>query len=176
MKKLIFILPVALFLSGCTLFPSAPITGTEEQKAEKLAQIISSGGQANCKVTNLSDGTGTQIIVSGKKMKIVGSDMGEGKQGTMINDTLYTYIWSEGEKVGYKMKVEAETPEEPTGTPAQPEQFDTNQQTADYEDTTKYKMDCTRGNVSDSEFTPPADVEFTDFADMLRSVPTMPAR
>lgn len=176
MKKLAFILPVALFLSGCTLFPSAPITGTEDQKAEKLAQIISSGGQANCKITNLSDDTSTQITVSGKKMKMVGSDLGEGKRGTMINDTLYTYIWNEGEKIGYKMKVESEDRQEPTGAPTQPEQFDTSKQTVGYDDATKYRMDCTRGNVSDSEFTPPADVEFTDFADMLKGVPTIPAK
>ncbi|HCQ31403.1 TPA: hypothetical protein DIU27_03425 [Candidatus Collierbacteria bacterium] len=176
MKKLAIILPIAFLFSGCTLFPSSPITGTEQQKAEKLSQIISSGGQANCKVTNLTDNTSTQISVSGKKMKIVGSDFGEGKQGTMINDGTYTYIWTEGEKVGFKSKLEAEKPLEPTENLDRTAPVDSAKQVDTFEDETKFKMDCTRGGVSDADFTPPADVQFTDFSEMLKTVPTIPAR
>jgi len=176
MKKLAFILPAALFLSGCTLFPQTPITGTEQQKAEKLSQIISSGGQANCKVTNLADKTSTQIIVSGKKMKLIGSDFGEGKKGTMINDGVYSYVWTEGENTGFKTKLETETPTQPSDTPAQTETVDTAKQAESYEDETKYTMDCTRGGVADSDFTPPTDVNFTDFSEMLKTVPTFPAK
>ena len=175
MKKFAIILPVAILLSGCPLFPSAPITGTEQQKAEKLSQIISTGGQANCKVTNIADKTSTQIVVSGKKMKFVGSDFGGGKKGTMINDGVYSYIWSEGEKTGFKTKLETETPTQPSDTPSQVAPIDTTKQAESYEDETKYTMDCTRGGVSDADFAPPTDVKFTDFSEMLKTVPTIPA-
>ncbi len=176
MKKLAFILPAALFLSGCTLFPQTPITGTEQQKAEKLSQIISRGGQAKCLVTNLADNSSTQIIVSGKKMKFVGSDIGEGQKGTMINDGTYSYIWNEGEKTGFKTKLEIEKPLQPSETPSAVAPIDAAQQTAGYDDETKYKMDCTRGGVSDTDFAPPADVQFTDFSEMMKAIPTIPAK
>lgn len=174
MKKLAFILPAALILSGCTLLPAktASITGTEKQKAEKLAQIISRGGQADCKVTNLTDKSSTQIIISGKKMKFVGSDFGQGKKGTMINDSVYTYIWSEGEKTGFKSKIEEV---KPTGTaqeaPQSPE-VDPAKAVADYNDETKYQTDCVLRTISNSEFTPPAEVKFTDFAEMMKGLPS----
>ncbi|OGD72967.1 hypothetical protein A3K29_02365 [Candidatus Collierbacteria bacterium RIFOXYB2_FULL_46_14] len=174
MKKSLLLLPAALLFSGCILFPQAPITGTTQQKAEKLSQIISSGGQANCKVTNLADNTSTQITVSGKKMKVVGSDFGEGKKGTMINDGVNTYVWTEGEKIGFKTKLETEKPLRPTVTLTQAESVNPAETAAGYEDDTKYRMDCTRGGVSDADFTPPADVKFTDFSEMMKAVPTIP--
>ena len=149
MKKLTLptLLASAFLFAACT--PSAPITGTEEQKAEKLAQIIESGGSADCTVTNLADKSTTQMVVSGKKMKIVGSDFNEGKKGTMINDAVYSYFWSEGDKTGFKTKLEVEKEAQPTPG-ASEEKIDTT------------KMDCSRRNISDSEFVPPAEVKFID--------------
>ncbi|KKS94917.1 MAG: hypothetical protein UW68_C0008G0023 [Candidatus Collierbacteria bacterium GW2011_GWB1_44_6] len=173
MKNLLLVIAAALILSGCTLFPSAstPITGTEEQKAEKLAQIIARGGQADCQITNLTDNTSTQIIVSGKKMKVVGSDFGEGKTGTMINDTVYSYIWTEGEKTGIKTKLEPEEAITPSEENGEIEENAVDSKVSTYEDETKYKMDCSQRSVSDSEFTPPADVVFTDLSEMMKGLP-----
>ena len=177
MNKLTFLLPAALIFSGCTLIPgkTTSITGTEQQKAEKLGQIIASGGQADCQVTNLTDNTSTQIIVSGKKMKFIGSDLGGGKKGTMLNDTVYTYVWTEGEKEGFKTKLEVEKPAEPTEDSTQEENLDTTKRAESYDDETKFKTDCTSRSISDSEFTPPADVKFTDFAEIMKGVPQIPS-
>lgn len=171
-KKLSFLAVSALFLSACSN-TTAPISGTTEQKAEKLAQIMASGGSADCKVTSLEDKTTTQIVISGKKMKFIGSDMGEGKKGTMLNDGKYTYIWSEGEKTGFKSKVEEVTP---TGTTANPQEqeFDTNSKVNTFDDASKYKLDCTKRSITDTDFTPPADVKFTDFSEMMQGIPTLP--
>lgn len=173
MNKLTFLLPAALIFSGCTLIPSktTSITGTEQQKAEKLGQIIASGGQADCQVTNLTDKTSTQIIVSGKKMKFIGSDFGEGKKGTMLTDNVYTYVWSEGEKVGFKTKLETEKATEPTEAAPQEENLDATKRAESFDDATKFKTECTRRTISESEFTPPADVNFTDFAEMMKGLP-----
>ncbi len=174
MNKLVFILPIALVLSGCSLSPSAPITGTNTQKAEKLGQIISRGGQADCKITNLADSTSTQMTISGKKMKIVGSDLGEGKKGTVINDNIYTYMWDEGTKTGIKTKVAAETPT-PSVTGNIPESVNPADQATGFEDETKYKVDCSTRIIQDSEFVPPADVKFTDLGEMMKGLPSIPA-
>ena len=71
------------------------------------------------------------MVISGKKMKIVGSDFNEGKKGTMINDTVYSYFWSES----------------------------------------KYKMDCSRRNIFDSEFVPPSEVKFIDPGELNTMTP-----
>lgn len=177
MNKLTLLLPTALIFSGCTLIPAktTSITGTEQQKAEKLGQIIASGGQADCQVTNLTDKTSTQIILSGKKIKFIGSDFGEGKKGTMLTDSVYTYIWSEGEKVGFKTRLEPEKATEPAEAIPQEESLDTTKKAESFDDDTKYKTECTRRSISESEFIPPADIEFTDFADMMKSIPQVPS-
>lgn len=172
MNKLILVIPAALLFSACN--QAGPITGTTTQKAEKLAQIIERGGQADCKVTNLADNSSTQIIVSGKKMKIVGSDFGEGKKGTMVNDGSFNYIWSEGEKTGFKTKIVTDTiTPTPTSGVKQPE--DVSQTASGFEDETKYKMDCATRTIPDSEFTPPAEVKFTDFSEVMKAIPSTPS-
>jgi hypothetical protein len=173
MKKIVLLLPAAVFFAGCNLKPTVPVTGNNVQKAMKLSQIIDNGGQADCTVTNLVDSKTTQIIVSGKKIKLIGSDMGQGKNGTIINDTVYSYIWSEGEKTGIKTKVEVEVSPTPVSKIVTPP-ADTSAQAAAYEDETKYKIDCTQRLVTDSEFLPPADVKFTDVAEMMKALPTTP--
>ncbi len=180
MKKLALVIPAALILSGCTLFPSktSSITGTEAQKAEKLGQIISSGGQADCLITNLTDKTTTQIIVSGKKMKFVGSDFGGGKKGSMISDGVYTYVWTDGEKTGFKTKIEPEVSPTPTvaGKPeGEVEVTNPSQAAETFEDETKFQTECVKRKISDSDFTPPADVKFTDFAELMKAVPQIPS-
>ncbi len=173
MNKLVYLIPVSIFLSGCTLFPSNKITGNAQVKAEKLAEIISRGGQASCIVNRLDDGSTTQMIISGKKMKILGSDFGDGKKGTMINDGTYTYMWDDVTKTGIKTKINEQSPT-PSVTVTVPKVTSLADQVTGYEDETKYSVDCTTGAVLDSEFVPPTDVEFTDLNQMMRALPTMP--
>lgn len=172
MNKLALVIPTALLFSACN--QAGPITGTTTQKTEKLAQIIARGGQADCKVTVLANNSSTQIIVSGKKMKIVGSDFGEGKKGTMVNDGSFNYIWSEGEKTGFKTKIVTDTiTPTPTSGVKQPE--DASQTAAGFDDETKYKMDCATRTILDSEFAPPAEIKFTDFSEVMKVVPSTPS-
>ncbi len=161
------LLSSALLLAACT--PSGPITGTEQQKAEKLAQIIESGGSGDCTITNLSDQSTTQMIVSGKKMKIIGSDFGGGKKGIMINDTAYFYSWGEGDKEGFKTKLITEKETQPTVTTSAEQDFSPKKAVSEFEDETKFKMDCAKRSVSASEFVPPTTVKFTDTAEFTKN-------
>ena len=172
MNKLILVIPAALLFSACN--QTGPITGTTTQKTEKLAQIIARGGQADCKVTVLANNSSTQIIVSGKKMKIIGSDFGDKKKGTMINDGSYNYVWSEGEKTGFKTKIVTDTiTPTPISEVKQPE--DVSQTIAGFDDETKYKMDCATRTILDSEFAPPVEVKFTDFSEVMKAIPSTPS-
>lgn len=177
MNKLSFLLPAALIFSGCTLIPvkTTSITGTEQQMTEKLGQIIARGGQADCQITNLANRTSTQIIVSGKNMKFVGSDLGDGKNGTMLTDGVYTYVWTEGEKQGFKTKLETEKATEPTQTVPGTTGLDPSQKATSYDDETKFKTECTSRTIFESEFTPPADVKFSDFAEIMKGIPQVPS-
>ncbi len=169
-KALLALLPSALLLAGCVSPGTQP--DNQAQEAEKLAQILESGGSAFCTVTNLTDNSTTEMTISGKKMKIVGADMSGGKKGTMINDTLYVYTWEEGEKTGFKMAIpaEEETTETTEVTTTQ-ETVDVEEEATAYEDETKYKMNCTKRRVADSEFAPPSDINFFDPAQMQNLSP-----
>lgn len=171
MKKLSLpvLLTSAFIFAACT--PSAPITGTEEQKAEKLAQIIERGGSADCQVTNLSDNSTIQYIISGKKMKLVGNNFGADKKGTMINDTVYFYSWGDGDKTGYKIKLEPEKETQPTGTASPQGDYDTEKTAQEFEDETKFKLDCVSRVITDSEFVPPQAVKFVDPSELNTMTP-----
>lgn len=165
------VLVSAIFLAACT--PQGPITGTEEQKEEKLAQIIASGGSAACTITNLTDNSVVELIVSGKKMKISGNDYGQGKKGTMINDTLYLYTWQEGETTGFKMKnpTEEEIKEGSEKAKQFEQDYDTETTANMYDDQTKFKTDCSNRPVSASVFVPPTNVKFIDPSELNQMSP-----
>lgn len=167
MKKLLTLGSCALLLAACS--PTGKITGTPQQQAQTLAQIIASGGTAKCAITDLADNSTVEFSVSGKKMKIVGSEFNEGKKGTMINDSTYTYFWAEGEKNGFKTKNPAEGETSENGTTEK--DFDTQKQASIYDDETKFKMNCTQGQVSDFEFVPPSDVKFVDPSELQNMSP-----
>lgn len=172
MSKVVFpvIVGSALLLAACKP-TSAPITGTAEQKAQKLGEIIASGGTAACTITNLTDKSTVDLTVSGKKMKIVGSEMGQGKRGSMINDTTYTYVWEEGSSSGFKFKNPTQDEVSKGQETATQQQADTSKTASTYEDENKYKVDCKQGIVNESEFTPPTEVKFLDQAEMMKLSP-----
>jgi len=169
MKKIALpvVLASAVLLAACK--PTGPITGTEEQKAQKLAEIIAGGGAASCTIINLTDNSSVEMTVLGQKMKIVGTDFGQGKKGSMINDGVYTYVWEEGQASGFKTK--NPTVEELQGGEMTKPEADTEKTAMVYEDETKYKVDCAQGGVREGEFTPPASVTFISPEEMQQMTP-----
>ncbi len=174
MNKLSILLPASIIFAGCTI-PILNITipigeqtteQSNQQAAATLAQIMETGGEADCTVTKLADNSTTRMIISGKKMKIVGSDMGEGKMGTMINDGTYAWVWTEGETTGFKTRMNQGVT--PAVTGAEEQTPDVQETAAGYEDETKYKLSCTQKTIGDSEFVPPANVSFTDTEQMMK--------
>lgn len=107
---------------------------------------------------------------SGENMKVwikngaIRSDMpaqGGQEAGTMIMKDKKMYIWSNKEG----MVMSLETPEGTEGQTMDNE----NEAENLIKDLEAYKNDCKPSVVSDSLFTPPTDVEFTDLSEMMKS-------
>ena len=182
-KKVWLVALASIIFSGCSLFPqktgSVELTKKEELKqAEKLAKIIERGGSADCKIVDVADNTKLTVMkVSGKKMRIEGQGFGEGeKKGFMINDGVYTYIWSDGDVNGYKTKLpeEQEIKDDKAKINKQDDVVPP-VQVGDYEDETRFKVECKEGKIAESEFIPPSTVKFIDPSEMMKGLPGLPA-
>lgn len=181
--KTLGIITLSLALSGCTLGGAKQITmnpetqSTQEQakQASKLAAIIASGGTASCTITDLNNPQNvSSMAVRGRMMKISGVNEGSnGKVGIILNDTQYTYMWTEGEKVGFKMKISSEANMNEPQSSSDTTQFDTTKTVSNYEDESKFKMECQEGGLTDADFAPPKDVVFSDPTEMTKNIPGM---
>lgn len=190
-NKLLILSASALFLSGCSLLPksfslnSSQSKGDQAKSALRLSNIIANGGTASCTITNIEDKQVTTMAVSGKKMKITGSsvDTQGQKGGSYLTDGTYVYIWEQGKKEGIKMKLPSEDEAKETADKAKDKadnsDYDPSAYSSQYEDDTKFNMDCKEGSIPQSEFEPPTDVTFTDFQSMmqesLKAIPSLPA-
>jgi hypothetical protein len=173
-----FILVSSVILAGCSLLPAQNQTINDQAKqAEKLAKIMEKGGQAICSIKKVGTEESYTITVKGKNMKVSGIDMGEkSKKGFMITDTLYTYVWEDGSKEGFKTKLPSDEEMKKNSEKYNPgnDSYQPAAVAKEYEDETKYNVNCKEGGVSDSEFVPPADVKFLDPAALMPSIPSSP--
>lgn len=180
------VIVTSIFLAGCTnsstkvTIDTSKQTSTENAKAAlKIGQIIASGGQAVCTVKSLDQKTqSTKMTISGKKMKIEGV-AGEGMtNGVMINDGTYTYFYEDGAKVGFKMKNPDQVETNKANSVPNDLQPNPDKYVSDYEDESKYQMECEQKTIPDSEFVPPTTITFTDPAAMmnnqLKNLPSIP--
>ena len=170
MKKLLFLpLLFAFIFSACTKSPlpdsSLPSSqDTSEQQAVKLAQIIDSGASARCIITDLTTNLTSEYYVSGKKMKIISSDTGPGQPGIVINDGQYVYAWQEGQTTGFKNKIPTE--EEIDSLQSDYGEYQSPSDIEKLETESNFQVNCQKANFTDSDFTPPSDVNFIDPTEM----------
>ncbi len=172
-----------LALTACVAQPKqnqeSSTTQEVNNQMKEMAQIIESGGSAYCKLTATDDSGELEYWIKGEKMKavgvgVMGQNLGEEEMGKgyIISDGEYFYSWAEGEAEGVKMRMP--TKEEMEEAASEVEEFAENlpdfsdeTQIEEYEDA-GYSVDCKRQDVADSEFTPPSNVEFTDFEAMMQ--------
>ena len=178
-RKVLLVVMASIIFSGCSLLPPKTETGEtikneEVKQAEKLAKIMERGGSASCTVTEVTNKENTTSMkISGKKMRVEGQGFGEGqKKGFMINDGIYSYIWSEGDNQGYKTKLPTEQ-EVKEVKEAEEEKTEVNVE--EYDDETRFKVECKEGKVAESEFIPPSTVKFIDPSEMMKGLPGLPA-
>lgn len=80
----------------------------------------------------------------------------------MISDGKNTYVWTEGEKTGYKMSIPEETSED-----SMMEGKENTEPGANLSE--KLDFNCSAWVPDNSLFTPPSDVTFSDFSQMMPS-------
>ncbi len=183
MKKenILLLSGLSILLAACGPSQNISVNPATQNKAEqvkqasKLSDIIANGGNAACNITNLTDPKeNTTMVISGKKMKISGGTIQDGKKGFIINDGTYTYIWSEDSKEGFKMK----NPEEDKTKDQEENKLipvvSKDELVNDYEDESKFKVECQTNVVKDTDFVPPITVKFTDPTELMRAIPSIP--
>ncbi len=142
-----------------------PGTTSESGGMKSLKDLLSSGAAQKCTFSQTSD-SGTSegtTYVSGGKVRGDFTTTSSGKTMTshMISDGKTSYIWTEGEKTGFKMTA---TDASPSTVQKDSADNPVNSQ-ADLDQKADYK--CSSWIVDGSVFTPPSNVTFTDFSQML---------
>ena len=131
-----------------------------------IQDLLLTGKSVTCTVTDTAENGGTGVIfVSGKRMagdfKVAVN--GKDEESHMITDGTYSYIWSSNSKEGIKMKVDQikTTP----GAEGQPNRdsndpFDLKKETG---------LKCSPWAPDNAKFTPPANINFTDYSQALQN-------
>lgn len=143
---------------------TTPGGGGSVQKT--LKELFTSGVAQKCTFSNTSETPAVQGVT------YISSGKVRGDFSTAIADKTITshmivegntnYMWTDEQKVGFKMTIDtdaAATPV-PTGSAMSQQAFDMNK-TMEY--------NCSPWVVDASLFVPPTNIEFSDFSDMLKS-------
>lgn len=159
--KIFTLLVSSLLLSACSF------TKTGTPKPKKITETINNGGQLDCQVSNLTDGTKSQVIISGNKIKFVGISVDKTKKQNIISLPQANYIWFTGESTGTKVALSQISnniaPDKPKiGAQSLAESYDNDR---------GFRLNCTTRNISDSEFDPPSDITFTDNLETQKNQP-----
>lgn len=184
------------FLNKSTSAPQGAIGQVVE--AGKMSAMISTGKSGVCTVSNRETGETTELFIKGKKMKFSGTSFGGPEAENLmyppqptkiktisyfLNDGEYTYIWEKGAKSGIKSKIPSEEELKkmndamPSTKPGDEVPTDTSApDLTKFESDDSYTINCNLKDLPDSEFMPPADVEFMDFSQMTQDLTqSMPA-
>lgn len=158
-------------LAGCKQSAStpAPDTATSDSEYQEIAQALKTGESIACTMTD-AQGMSTRYLAKGAKSRVEGFQTDEStKNGTMINDGEYMYVWNDGETQGTKFSLA-------TAQEAQSQAQEyinempnlSTQEARDEYESEGYTVDCQQEAVADSEFAPPSGVTFTDLSAMMQ--------
>ena len=148
--------------------------GKIEQAAGKFAgtmrDLMMRGEGAKCtyKMANQGFDQENTLYISGKKMRMDGVTKMAG-QGEIKNHVIvledYQYFWNEdGTNTGFKMKLDA------AASQANGDTFeDVQNQNTQIDLDMKLEMDCDRWSEDSGKFSPPGNIKFQDFSDMMKS-------
>ena len=168
MRKIILLITMAVLLSGCLAKKTTqPETKTEEEFSGTIQQAMKLGVPMKCEWKQNED-SGTSYV-KGKDMYVEMTV--QGKTGYLIQKDNCMWSWNKDEKQGFKICSEEKAENEAETDLAQPENFQAKGVNLDVE----YK--CAPALISGDKFSPPADITFTDFGEMMKGlpVPSVPA-
>lgn len=178
-KHLLLLLSSSIFLSACT----SPQTGTvqtptstgntpeaqEKSLSTSMRELMSMGTSLQCKYSftdpeSKTETSGTMYISGSKfaqetEIKLPPESSAIGGKMNMISDGTSMYTWNPDKKDG-GMKITIEKDSQVK------DQDDNSQVDLDK----KIDMKCSPWSVSESKFTVPADVKFTDLSQMMKNI------
>ena len=178
MNKLLFVLPLGILLSGCSLLPqkaSQVETPQLEQQVmkeyQKVADAMASGKSVECVMTNTQEGTTFTYQVKGNMVRSFGQLSPDStSSGNMISDGTYLYMWPDDSAQGTKMKIPSET--EVSEMAEQPDDvlpdLSNEEKQQELEDL-GYSIKCDEKDLANDVFVPPTTIQFQDMSQMLES-------
>jgi len=187
MKKIIITLIVVFLIVGVGAYvfmasnknampkigPGAVIPASEntESAGEKdaltsLKELVSQGIPQRCTFDYQDPESGKNsgtMFISGNKLRgdfMIKDEEGNVVNGGMITDDTYLYTWDNDKKEGFKMAITADIKEQSEEIRNNPSQaFDMDK---------KANYICSPWVVQAGIFTPPQDVQFADFSEMMK--------
>lgn len=135
---------------------------------QEVANAISSGESARCAITNSETQETGEYFIKGEKMRYsLNHPTDPSKTASFISDSEYVYSWNEINKQGFKFEI-SKLESQPSETQEQQQVPDfTQEEVRNSYQELGYTMDCSAEDVSDDVFTPPSDVEFSDFSEFF---------
>ena len=139
-----------------------------EKFSGSMNDLIASGKTVKCdyEVTLKDLKQKSTIYVDGKKMRLEGVMTAAGQKDTtmhMIVDEQYNYIWSDD---ATSMAIKMKTVDVNANTDKSAASGDNSKVDMDM----KLEMNCENWTSDAAEFTPPANVKFTDFSEMMNGL------
>ena len=170
-KTLIIIFAVLLLGIAGFLYSRRPspdnLSNIEE--TQELAQAVTTGKPMRCLLTR--EGDTVEYIIKDKNFRMKTTTATT--ENYAVSDSTYLYSWSSASKQGIKMRIPTE--EEAKEMQADVEKYQATAPQFSSEDgyqayqSQGYTVDCQAFTPSDSDFTPPTDIEFVDPSSMFPS-------
>jgi hypothetical protein len=169
-RKILIAIGILLLLGGMGAYlfmskgKSPAATPTQEQAAssesstpKSLKDLIGLGTAQEC-LFSADEGSGGVVYVAGGKVRGDFSTQNEGQTiiSHMIVDGQTSYVWMEGQEMGYKFTFDESTQTQDQGQ--------TSQTAVDIDQKVDYN--CKSWNSDPSMFTLPEDVEFSDMSQL----------
>lgn len=183
MNKKVLVAVVLLLLAvggyfGYTKFMGGKVPGVPGTSSgpKSLKDLLSAGVAQKCTFSSTSESGSSEgtTYISGGKVRGDFTTVASGKTmvSHMISDGKTSYIWTDGEKNGFKMTVS----DQPTATGAKTDYTggSSTNSAADLNQQADYK--CSGWVTDGSYFTPPTTVTFTDFSQMYAPTSNAPSQ
>ncbi len=184
-QKIFTILACGLMFSACTATSPKPSQkDISPQKQEELGlkgkysfkSLLGQNKNLTCtykftdeenkfEITGQAYITGKKVLQETQTTNLVGSK--KVIKGSVYTDGEYIYIWNKDDKTsGMKMKIEDQEIEEG--------KVKTDVAGAQETMEKEYDLDCSPWKVDEKILTIPSDVQFKDFSEMMKGIPSMP--
>jgi len=141
-----------------------------------LQSLMGMGQNQACTFEDVQSGSSGVVYVSSGKVRgdFSYDDNGNLMSSHMINNGKDMYVWTDDGQEGYKMSVESVTNMNISGMPGPTEAMVDRNSPENMLDVNKQiDYSCTNWGVDASKFTPPSNIKFNDYSEMMNDTMKM---